>query len=210
MRFAFYGRVSTEDAQDPSLSLPRQLASCVHAVSAADGEIVAHYWDIESGRKSLDSRGKGADGGRFGVGLPRDGGLPELLHAAVSGHSFDGVMVESIDRLSRMTADATRIERELEHQDVVLFASDEPMTGNATAILTRRVKQGVAEWYVRDLIEKSRRGMEESVRQGWHTGGPAPYGYLLEPHPHPNPHKARDAARSTGSSPTRSRRRSCR
>lgn len=37
------------------------------------------------------------------------------------------------------------------------------MTANATAILTRRVKQGVAEWYVRDLVEKSRRGMEESV-----------------------------------------------
>ncbi len=26
--FAFYGRVSTGDAQDPSLSIPRQLAAC--------------------------------------------------------------------------------------------------------------------------------------------------------------------------------------
>ena len=102
------------------------------------------------------------------------------------------MIVESIDRLSRMTAHATRIERDLEQRDIALFASDEPMTGNATSILTRRVKQGVAEWYVRDLIEKSRRGMEESVRQGWHTGGPAPYGYLLEPHEHPNPQKARE------------------
>ena len=91
-----------------------------------------------------------------------------------------------------MTADATRIERDLEQRDIALFASDEPMTANATAILTRRVKQGVAEWYVRDLIEKSRRGMEESVRQGWHTGGPAPYGYQLDPHDHPNPQKARE------------------
>lgn len=47
-------------------------------------------------------------------------------------------------------------------------------SGSATAILTLRVKQGLAEWYVRDLIEKNRRGMEESVRQGWHTGGPVP------------------------------------
>jgi site-specific DNA recombinase len=91
-----------------------------------------------------------------------------------------------------MTADATRIERDLEQRDIALFASDEPMIANATSILTRRVKQGVAEWYVRDLIEKSRRGMEESVRQGWHTGGPAPYGYLLEAHEHPNPQKARE------------------
>ncbi len=192
MRFAFYGRVSTEDAQDPSLSLPRQLAACEHSVRQAGGEITASYWDIESGRKKLSDRGQGADGGRFGVDLPRDGGLPELLHAAANGGSFDAVIVESIDRLSRITADATGIERELEQRDIALFASDEPMTGNATAILTRRVKQGVAEWYVRDLIEKSRRGMEESVRQGWHTGGPAPYGYLLEPHEHPNPQKARE------------------
>ena len=48
---------------------------------------------------------------------------------------------------------------------------------------------------MRDLIERSRAGMEESVRQGWHTGGPAPYGYSLEPHPHPNPQKAREGSK---------------
>jgi site-specific DNA recombinase len=191
-RFAFYGRVSSEDAQDPSLSLPRQLAACERIMAQAGGEIVACYWDIESGRKQLSERGKGADGELFGVGLPRDGGLPQLLETAANARAFDAVIVESIDRLSRMTADATRIERELEQRDITLFASDEPLTGNATAILTRRVKQGVAEWYVRDLIEKSRRGMEESVRQGWHPGGPAPYGYTLQPHQHPNPQKARE------------------
>jgi site-specific DNA recombinase len=192
MKYAFYGRVSTEDAQDPSLSIPRQLATCERIIHPLGGEILGLYWDIESGRKNLADRGSGAAGELFGIELRRDGGLPELLAAAANGAAFDAVIVESIDRLSRMTADATRIERDLEAHDIALFASDEPMTANATAILTRRVKQGVAEWYVRDLIEKSRRGMEESVRQGWHTGGPAPYGYLLEPHPHPNPNKARD------------------
>jgi site-specific DNA recombinase len=191
LRFAFFGRVSTDDVQDPSLSLPRQLAGCEAPVRDSGGAIVASYWDIESGRKELAMRGNGADGSRFGITVPRDGGLSELLRDAAAGR-FDAVIVESIDRLSRMTVDATRIERDLEQQDVGLFAADEPMVANATAILTRRVKQGVAEWYVRDLIEKSRRGMEESVRQGWHTGGPVAYGYMLEAHPHPNPHKARE------------------
>ena len=191
-RYAFFGRVSTEDAQDPSLSIPRQLATCEGVVTPVGGRIVAHFWDIESGRKDLDQRGNGADGTPFGVKVPRDGGITDMLRQASNGREFDAVIVESIDRLSRMTADATRIERELEHQDVGLFAADEPMVTNATAILTRRVKQGVAEWYVRDLIEKSRRGMEESVRQGWHTGGPVLYGFQLEAHPHPNPHKARE------------------
>src|SRR3954451_21299015 len=201
MRFAFYGRVSTDDAQDPSLSIPRQLAACERALPPGS-EIVAHYWDIESGRKDLRDRGNGADPTRFRVAVPRDGGLAELLSTAAGPSPFDAVIVESIDRLSRMIADSTRIERQLELLDISLFASDEPMTANATAILTRRVKQGVAEWYVRDLIEKSRRGMEESVRQGLHTGGRVPYGHALEEHPHPNPQKAREAKRKA---PPRSR-----
>ena len=193
MRFAFYARVSTEDAQDPSLSIPRQLSACKRYIEGMGGTVVATFWDLESGRKDLNLRGNGADGSAFGVPVPRDGGIADLLRASEQPDPpFDAVIVESIDRLSRMTVDATHIERELERRDIGLFASDEPMETNATAILTRRVKQGVAEWYVRDLIEKSRRGMEESVRQGWHTGGPAPYGYKLEPHPHPNPHKAKE------------------
>jgi site-specific DNA recombinase len=182
--------------QYPSLSLPHQLAGREGPVRDMGGTFVAHYWDIESGRKDLTLRGNGADASRFGVRIPRDGGVSELLRDAAAGR-FDAVIVESIDRLSQMTVDVTGIERELEHHDVGLFAADEPMVANATAILTHRVKQGVAEWYVRDLIEKSRRGMEESVRQGWHTGGPVPYGYMLEAHRHPNLHKAREARRST-------------
>jgi len=79
MKFAFYGRVSSEDAQDPSLSIPRPLAACQRAVRAVGGELIAFYWDIESGRKNLSDRGKGADGDRFAVGLQRDGGLPNSL-----------------------------------------------------------------------------------------------------------------------------------
>ncbi len=82
-RFAFYGRVSTEDAQDPSLSLPRQLAACERALEPAGSEIVARYWDIESGRKALAERGHGAEG--FEVAVPREGGLNDLLEAAGNG-----------------------------------------------------------------------------------------------------------------------------
>lgn len=192
--FAFYGRVSSEDAQDPSLSIPRQLAACKRAVTAHGGEIAGWYWDVESGRKALVDRGHGSVAWQQRVEVHREGGLPELLAGAFQG-LFYAVIVESIDRLSRMTVDATLIERDLERRDIGLFAADEPMCRGATSILTRPVKQSVAEWYVRDLIERSRRGMEESVRQGWHTGGRPPYGYLLQEHPHPNPAKAREGRR---------------
>jgi site-specific DNA recombinase len=194
MRWVFFGRVSNKDKQDPSLSIPRQLKRCVEIVQPLGDEIGLHYWDIETGRKLIEERGRGADGSLYGVPVPRDGGITELLADARKGR-FEAVIVESIDRLSRMTADSTRVEQELEQLGIRLLACDEPMTANATAILTRRVKQGVSEWYVRDLLERSRHGMEESVRQGWHTGGRAPYGYTLEEHPHPNPNKAREGKR---------------
>ena len=192
MRLAFLGRTSDEDAQDPSLSLPRQLRKCEEEAAQHHHAVVAHYWEVESSRTPLELRGtKNTDWSNFNVPIPRDGGIQELIRDASSGR-FDGVIVESIDRVARMTADATRVEQELERAGAVLFAADEPMVTNATAILTRRVKQGVSEWYIRDLLERSRRGMEESVRQGWHTGGRAPYGYVLEQHDHPNPSKARE------------------
>jgi DNA invertase Pin-like site-specific DNA recombinase len=191
MKVGFYGRVSTDDAQDPSLSIPRQLAKCNEALEAIDEKVDITFWDVESGRKAPAERGRGGRDRTRKVNVPRAGGLPELLAAADAG-GVDAVIVESIDRLSRMTADGTQIERRLEERDVALLAADEPLDSGATAILARRVKQGVAEWYVRDLAERSRAGMEESVRQGWHTGGPAPYGYTLEPHPHPNAQKARE------------------
>ena len=191
MRVAFYGRVSTDDAQDPSLSIPRQLGKCDLALEPIGEKVSLTFWDVESGRKTLEERGNGKRDWTAEVSVPRLGGLPELLVIAERSE-VDLVIVESIDRLARLTADGTRIERQLEENDVALFAADEPLNSSATSILTRRVKQGVAEWYVRDLIERSRAGMEESVRQGWHTGGRPPYGYMLEPHPHPNPQKARE------------------
>lgn len=147
--------------------------------------------------EKLEQRGNGRRDWTKEVSVPRQGGLPELL-ASVETAALDAVIVESTDRLSQMTADGTRIERELEERDVALLAADEPLNSSATAILTRRVKQGVADWYVRDLIERSRAGMEESVRQGWHTGGRPPYGYALEPQPHQIPTRHGKIARSTG------------
>ena len=58
-RYAWYGRVSTEDEQDPTLSFPRQLQNAERQVAEAGGRIVAHYYDIESGTGSYAARGAG-------------------------------------------------------------------------------------------------------------------------------------------------------
>jgi DNA invertase Pin-like site-specific DNA recombinase len=155
---AFLARVSTDDQQDPTLSLPRQLANCQAALP--DGwEITAWFWDIESGRMALELRGRGHAHEHIDVPLPRDGGLTDLLaEAEHPRRRFDAVICESIDRLARRTYIGTRIEHDLEQAGVRLYAADEPIDPRgkrSTGLLTRRVKQGVAEWYVTDMLERA-------------------------------------------------------
>jgi hypothetical protein len=188
-RWAWWGRTSTEDLQDPTLSLPRQLNTSKTALPAG-AVIVAHFYDIESGRKDLDLRGRGRAHEQFDIPIPRDGGIQDLLAEATRpDRRFDGVICESIDRVARRTYFGTKIEHELDRAGVLLVAADEPMQSGrkrASAILTRRVKQGVAEWYVLETLEKSWDGFMEHTKQGYNVGRP-PYGYVADKIPHPVP-----------------------
>lgn len=189
-RYAWYGRVSTEDEQDPTLSFPRQLANAERAVAEAGGRIVAHYYDIESGARTYATRGSGNLAG-FDIPIPRDGGLQDLLaDAAWRPARFDRVIVESISRLSRNSSVAFRVEDELRQAGVRLCAADEPMEESFGTIVLRHVNIGIARGYHHELMVKSRQGQETSTRQGWHTGGVALFGYRFVTHNHPNPHKA--------------------
>ena len=180
---AFLGRTSTEDSQDPTLSLPRQLKNA-RAALPAGWVIVAHFYDVESGRLDLDKRGHGHGHERFDIPIPRDGGIADLLDEAQRpDRRFAAVICESIERVARRTYFGTKIEYELEQAGVALCAADEPISAPGRRrsaprpTLTRRVKQAVSEWYVLQMLELSWDGLSEHSRQGWNTGKP-PYGYL--------------------------------
>ncbi len=199
---AFAARVSDKDNQDPTLSIPRQLSRCREALPDYC-VIVAFFWDVESGRLDLDQRGHSDAHEQFDVPVPRDGGIADLLdEARQPDRRFVAVVCESVDRLSRITQVGTTIEASLEHCGVALLAADEGITAadlpnasgtlarkRATPILTRRVKQAIAEWYVLDMLEKSWGGLMEHTEQGYNIGKP-PYGYQVITEPHPVPAKA--------------------
>jgi site-specific DNA recombinase len=50
MRFAFYGRVSTEDQQDPASSRNWQLARSRQTIDPVNGVIVEEFFDIGQSR----------------------------------------------------------------------------------------------------------------------------------------------------------------
>jgi site-specific DNA recombinase len=189
---AFLGRTSTLVVQDPVSSLRRQVRS-VQEKAPPGSFIAAWFWDVESGGLDIEQRGHGSAHERFDAGIPRDGGLADLLAEAASPNPrFAAVICEDIERSGRDTFNALKLERQLADAGIPLFAADEPIDVagmNATTILVRRVKQGIAEWYRFQIKEKAWKGLREHALDGWNIG-PAPYGYQPERIPHPVPVKA--------------------
>jgi Resolvase, N terminal domain len=190
---AFIGRTSTLALQDPRASLRRQLRSAQEWLPPG-WFIAAVYWDIESGGIDLEQRSQGDAYKQFtDSGIPRDGGMADLLtEATAPAPRFAAVVCEDIERSGRDMFNALKLEKELSRQGIPLFATDEPadIEGvNATTVLIRRVKQGVAEWFRLQLKEKIWKGLIEHSLDGWNIGSP-PYGYAAERIPHPVPFKA--------------------
>ncbi|MGH2770109.1 MAG: recombinase family protein, partial [Actinomycetota bacterium] len=110
--------MSTEDQQDPTLSLPRQLHNS-RAALPAGAVIVAHFYDVDSGRKDLESKGRSTAHERLAIPIPREGGIHDLLaEAALPNRRFDAVICESIERIARRTYYGTKIEHDLERVGV--------------------------------------------------------------------------------------------
>jgi DNA invertase Pin-like site-specific DNA recombinase len=190
---AILARTSTLLLQDPLTSLSRQINSCKEWLPA-DWYVAGYFWDVESGAIDLDKRSQGEDWKPFAdAGLPRDGGMADLLAEAHSPEPrFAAVVCEDIERSSREMFNALRLERELSDEGIILFATDEPMDVagvSPNTILVRRVKQGVAEWYRLNLKKACWRGLRQHTVDGWNVG-PVPYGYTGDRVPHPVAFKA--------------------
>ena len=197
---AFLGRTSNERLQDPVASMRRQVRNS-RAWLPPGCQIVAYYWDVESGGDDLEDRGHG-DAWQIAAaaGIPRDGGIADLLNEAASPTpNFAFVVCEDIERSARDTYNSLKLERQLQDQGIPIFATDEPFNIegiNATTILVRRVKQGVAEWYRLQLKGKVWDGLKEHSLAGWNLGK-VPIGYTGQKHPHPNPIKAAEGRTKT-------------
>ena len=190
---AVLARTSTLYLQDPLSSLQRQIRIAEEWLPPG-WYISRYYWDVESGAIDIEDRSQGNAHEQFtAAGLPRDGGMADMLaEAAAPEPPFAAVVCEDIERSGRDTFNALKLERELSGKGIPLFAADEPadIQGiNPTAVLVRRIKQGVAEYFRLAIKKKAWEGMRQHAIAGWNTG-PAAYGYTAERIPHPAPMKA--------------------
>ena len=104
---AVLARTSTLYLQDPLSSLRRQFRSAQEWLPPG-WYIAAYYWDVESGAIDIEDRSQGTAYEQFtAAGLPRDGGLADLLaEAAAPEPRFAAVVCEDIERSGRDTFNA--------------------------------------------------------------------------------------------------------
>jgi site-specific DNA recombinase len=176
LRCAWYGRLSTKDRQDPTLSFPSQRnASEVKAVEIG-GQLVCDFTDQESGRR--EDRLAWSE-------LVSEAREPDTRR-------FDAVVIYSTSRLSRDLFHALAFERELARAGVqVYYAIAAGDQTSPEGKLMRHLFQALDQFEVEKLGREVRRGQTENTRQGYRNGGRAPYGYQLQREPHPDPRRAR-------------------
>lgn len=186
--FAFLGRVSTEDNQDPEASRGWQIRRAKQIIEQVDGTIVAEYFDIGQSRSIPWKR------------RPRAAALLEEIKRP--GRPFDAVVTGEPQRafygnqfgltfpvLTHYGVElwvpevGGRIDPGSEAHDIVMTLFGGMSKGERTRIQLRTKAS------MTDLALKGDR----------HMGGRPPYGYrLVDAGPHPNPSKAADGKRRHG------------
>jgi site-specific DNA recombinase len=185
MRFAFYGRVSTEDQQDPQASKAWQLSRARSLIEPAGGEIVAEFFDIGLSRSLPWKR------------------RPEalrLLDAIKSpARDFDAVVIGEPQRAFYGSQFGMTFPVFV-HYGVGLWVPEvggaiDP--GSDAHDLVMALYGGMSKGERNRIKIRVRSAMKAQTElEGRYLGGRPPYGYrLADAGPHPNPGKAAEGKR---------------
>ena len=175
LRFAFYGRVSTEDWQDPVTSRARQLAQAV-MLTAGRGVIVAEFFDTGHSRT---------------LAWPRRPQAAALVAAlADPDRGWDAIVIGEYERAFYGSQYASMAPL-FEHYGVQLWmpevggrvdwhAEDHEETMLALGLSSKRE-------ITRTRVRVRTAMATQTLEQGRYLGGRPPYGYRLgDAGPHPN------------------------
>lgn len=192
MRAVFYGRVSTEDQQDPQSSKDWQMARARSLIEPAGGVIVDEYFDIGQSR-SLPWKRRPEAARLLSLVKTFDPRHPELW-------PFDAIVVGELARAFGDGIDQAMVLRVLEQVGVDLWHPDAGgrhdrlnIGHRITAALRAEIAQEERETIKRRVVG----AMTEQARNGRFLGGRPPYGYRLADNgQHPNPGKAALGQRS--------------
>lgn len=156
IRAAIYARFSSDLQNDRSID--DQVALCRTAAGRAGFDVVMHFED-----RALSGTSTGARAG-----------WRSLMQAAAAG-LFDVIVAEDVDRISRSQADWHAARKRLDFMGVKIHTP-----GGAVGSLDGSVRAMMAEHFIENLAQHTRRGMAGVIREGRSAGGRA-YGYRPVP-----------------------------
>jgi site-specific DNA recombinase len=185
IRLAFWGRVSTEDNQDPESSRAWQLTRARTLIEPHGGQIVTEFFDVDKSRSIPPQR--------------RPEAVRLLTALADPGRGFDAVVVGEPQRAFYGNQFGNTFPL-FAHYGVPLWV---PEVGgpidpdNEAHDLIMNVFGGVSKGERNRIKIRVRAAMAAQAQlEGRFLGGRPPYGYrLADAGPHPNPAKAADGKR---------------
>ena len=185
IRFGFYGRVSTEDQQDPEASRNWQLSRSRTLIEPAGGQIVAEFFDVGMSRSLPWKR------------RPQAARLLAALRDPQRG--FDAVVIGEPQRAFYGNQFGLTFPL-FEHYGVALWVPEvggaiDP--GSDAHDLVMALYGGMSKGERNRIKIRVRSAMaSQAATEGRFLGGRPPYGYrLADAGPHPNPTKALDGRR---------------
>jgi site-specific DNA recombinase len=184
-KLAFWGRVSTQDRQDPQASRAWQHSRAIDLVKPRGGEIVAEFFDIDKSRLIPPARRPQASLLLAELANPDRGweavvvGEPQrAFYGNQVGNTFP--LFEHYGVPLWVPEVGGPIDPANEAHDVIMSTFGSISKGERTRIKTR--------------VRSTMAAMAQTSNR--HLGGRPPYGYrLADAGPHPNPAKAADGKR---------------
>ncbi|MFD0860528.1 recombinase family protein [Roseovarius aquimarinus] len=152
LRAVIYARFSTDMQRDASIA--DQIRSCREHAARQGIDVVEVY----------------SDKAASGASLMRSG-IQKLLHDAQE-KTFDIVLSEALDRLSRNQADIASIYQKLQFRNVMI----ETISEGTISEMHIGLKGTMNSMFLKDLALKTHRGLKGRALQGKSAGGKA-YGY---------------------------------
>lgn len=156
-RVVIYARYSSDLQSDASIE--DQIRLCSERAQSEKWSVVNSYMDA----------------GISGASLMRPG-IQSLLQAAMNGE-FDILLSEALDRLSRDQEDIAGIYKRMEFAGVKIITLSE----GEISTLHIGLKGTMNAMFLKDLADKTRRGLRGKVENGKSGGGLA-YGYKVAKH----------------------------
>lgn len=126
-------------------------------------------------RQSLEIVGTYEDRALTGTSDQRPG-FQRMIADSARGE-WQYVIVYALDRFARDRYDSAVYKRKLKDNGVRVLSAMENLSDDPTGVLLESVLEGLAEYYSRELAQKTARGMQDNARRCM-VNGPLPVGYI--------------------------------